>query len=132
SQVIVRRSEDGLVWSDWRYVVTPGGTYPSSLSACSPIEQIGIHPNIRGQAEDCLVGAPPGIYIEGDMLYIFVAAGSAPSNMRCYVGDKNADLGQLRLCNTDPLFSGASTYGDVSVFGADANAFFDFRYVSSA
>jgi len=132
SQVILRRSVDGLTWSDWRYLVVPGGTYPSSLSACSPWEQIGAHPNIRGQAEDCLVGAPPGIYIEGDVLYVFVASGSAPSNMRCYFGDKRADLGQLRLCNTDPLFSGAPTYGDVSVFGADANAYFDFRYISSA
>lgn len=132
SQVILRRSEDGLVWSDWRYLLTPGGTYPSSLSACSASERIGVHPNIRGQFEDCLVGAPPGIYIEGDTIYVFVASGSAPSNMRCYYGDKHADLGQLRQCNTDPLFSSAPTYGDVSVFGADANAYFDFRYISSA
>lgn len=132
SQVIVRRSSDGLVWSDWRYLLTPGGTYPSSLSACSPVEQIGAHPNIRGQFEDCLVGAPPGIYIDGDNIYVFVAAGSAPSNLRCYVGDKRGDLGQLRLCNTDPLFSSAPTYGDISLFGADANVYFDFRYISSA
>ncbi len=132
SQVILRRSTDGLVWSDWRYLVVPGGTYPSSLSACSPTERIGTHPHIRGQLEDCLVGAPPGIYIEGDTLYVFVASGSAPSNMRCYVGNKYADLGQMRLCDTDPLFSSAQTYGDVTLFGADANAYFDFRYVSSA
>lgn len=132
SQVILRRSADGLAWSDWRYLVVPGGTYPSSLSACSPTERIGAHPHIRGQLEDCLVGAPPGIYVDGDLLYVFVASGSAPSHMRCYVGDKYADLGAMRQCNTDPLFSGAQTYGDVTLFGADANPYFDFRYISSA
>lgn len=132
SQVIIRRSTDGLVWSDWRYLVTPGGTYPSSVFPCDPIARIGEHPNIRGQVDDCLIGAPPGIYVEGDTLYIFVAAGSAPSHMRCYFGDKHGDLGVLQPCTTDPLFTSASTYGAIDVFGADANAYFDFRYVSSA
>ncbi|MBC7869389.1 MAG: hypothetical protein H7Y09_01010 [Chitinophagaceae bacterium] len=132
AQTILRRSEDGLNWSDWSYLRSPSGTWPSSFSPCSEIERIGGHPNIRGEIYDCLVGAPPGIYVEGETLYVFVAAGSAPGHMRCYKGNRNGDLSELRLCDTDPLFNGAAEYGPVDEFGAEANAYFDFRYVSSA
>jgi hypothetical protein len=132
AQTILRRSDDGLRWSDWSYLITPGGTWPSSFAPCDAVAQIGPHPNIRGEAADCLVGAPPGLYVEGDTLYVFVAAGSAPGNMRCYKGDRNGSLDALTRCETDPLFSGAPSYGPVDVFEADANAYFDFRYVSSA
>ncbi|MFW5692162.1 MAG: hypothetical protein ACOCX3_02300 [Chloroflexota bacterium] len=132
AQTILRRSDDGLHWSDWSYLRTPGGTWPSSFAPCSPVERIGPHPNIRGEAFDCLVGAPPGIYVEGDTLYIFVAAGSAPGHMRCYKGDRHGPLDALQLCDTDPLFEGAREYGPIDAFGANANPYFDFRYVSSA
>ncbi len=132
AQVILRSSTDGLNWSDWSYLLTPGGTWPSSYSPCAEVERIGSHPNIRGEIHDCLVGAPPGIYVEGDMLYIFVAAGSAPGHMRCYKGNRHDSLAGLQLCDTDPLFSGAPEYGPVDVFDMEANAYFDFRYVSSA
>ncbi len=132
AQTILRTSPDGWVWSDWQYLRTPGGTWPSSFSPCSEVERIGAHPNIRGEIHDCLVGAPPGVYVEGDTLYVFVAAGSAPGHMRCYRGDRRGDLSNLRRCDTDPLFSSADEYGPVDVFGAEANAYFDFRYVSSA
>jgi hypothetical protein len=132
AQIILRRSPDGVVWSDWAYLTTPGGTWPSSFAPCGPTEKIGPHPNIRGEIHDCLVGAPPGIYVEGDTLYVFAAAGSAPGHMRCYKGDRHGDLGALRVCDHDPLFSGAATYGPVELTGADANVYFDFRYVSSA
>ncbi|MBK8137628.1 MAG: hypothetical protein IPK52_17740 [Chloroflexi bacterium] len=132
AQVILRTSDDGLVWSDWDYLLTPGGTFPSSFAPCSVTETIGPHPNIRGQLDDCLVGAPPGLYIEGDTLYVFVAAGSAPAHMRCYKGDKHGDLARLERCTTDPLFSGASEYGPLDARGAQAHPYFDFRYVSSA
>ncbi|MCU0476558.1 MAG: hypothetical protein MUC99_10705 [Anaerolineae bacterium] len=132
AHTILRTSEDGIVWSDWVYLRTPGGTFPSSFSPCSPTETIGAHPNIRGEIYDCLIGAPPGLYIEGDTLYVFVAAGSAPAHMRCYKGDKRGDLSKLSLCETDPLFGGARTYGDLDARGADANPYFDFRYLTSA
>lgn len=132
SQVIVRRSLDGIVWSDWDYLRVPGGTFPSSFSPCNEIERIGPHPNIRGEVFDCLIGAPPGIYVEGDQLYVFVAAGSAPGHMRCYKGDRHGDLGRLARCDQDPLFGGAREYGDPTLWGAAANPYFDFRYVSSA
>jgi hypothetical protein len=136
---MLRESDDGLNWSDWIYLQTPGGTWPSSYSPCSAVEKIGPHPNIRGEVDDCLVGAPPGLYVEGDTLYVFVAAGSAPGHMRCYKGDRTSlptnrsgNVSSLRRCDTDPLFSGADEYGPVDVLGADANAYFDFRYTSSA
>lgn len=140
AQTMLRTSTDGLNWSDWIYLRVPGGTWPSSYAACTPVEKIGPHPNIRGEVHDCLVGAPPGLYVEGEMIYVFVGAGSAPGHMRCYKGSRYTDLptdrqgavSRLRLCDTDPLFSGAAEYGPEDVFGAEANAYFDFRYVSSA
>jgi hypothetical protein len=133
AQVMLRKSGDGLNWSDWSYLLTPGGTWPSSYAPCTPTEKIGAHPNIRGEVHDCLVGAPPGLYVEGDTLYVFVAAGSSPSNMRCYKGDRNGSLGSLQKCDHDPLFAGANEYGPLDVTeGVSVNPYFDFRYVSSA
>jgi hypothetical protein len=132
AQTMLRTSPDGLTWSDWVRLRAPSGTWPSSFSTCSETERIGPHPNIRGEIHDCLVGAPPGLYVEGDTLYVFVAAGSAPGHIRCYFGDRHGDLSQLQICQTDPLFSGAPEYGPEDAAGAAANPYFDFRYVSSA
>jgi hypothetical protein len=132
AQTMLRTSPDGLVWSDWLRLTDPAGTWPSSFAPCSEIERIGAHPNIRGEIHDCLVGAPPGLYVEGDTLYVFVAVGSAPGHMRCYYGSRHGDLSQLQVCQTDPLFSGASEYGLIDARGEAANLYFDFRYVSSA
>jgi hypothetical protein len=133
AQVMIRTSPDGLNWSDWSYLLTPGGTWPSSYAPCTPTEKIGAHPNIRGEVHDCLVGAPPGLFVEGDMLYVFVAAGSAPGHMRCYKGDRHGSMANLRRCDTDPLFSGESEYGPLDIIEGEAvNSYFDFRYVSSA
>lgn len=133
AQVMLRTSADGLNWSDWSYLLTPGGTWPSSYAPCTPTEKIGPHPNIRGEVHDCLVGAPPGLYVEGDTLYVFVAAGSSPGNMRCYKGDRDGSLGSLQKCDYDPLFSGAAEYGPLDITeGESINPYFDFRYVSSA
>ncbi|MBZ0289012.1 MAG: hypothetical protein K8I30_15445 [Anaerolineae bacterium] len=133
AQVMLRTSSDGLNWSDWSYLLTPGGTWPTSYSPCTATETIGSHPNIRGQLDNCLVGAPPGLYVEGDTLYVFVAAGSAPGHMRCYKGDRHGSLAKLNRCEHDPLFSGAGEYGPTNITsGAGINPYFDFRYVSSA
>ncbi|MBC8099066.1 MAG: hypothetical protein H7Y11_06460 [Armatimonadetes bacterium] len=132
AQTMLRRSPDGITWGDWAYLTTPGGTWHDDYAPCSAIERIGAHPNIRGEAVNCLVGAPPGIYVDGDTLYVFVAAGSAPGNLRCYKGDRHGDLSRLRICDSDPLFSGAPEYGALDAVGAAANPYFDFRYVSSA
>lgn len=132
AQTILRRSDDGLNWSDWDYLTIPGGVWPREHADCETIEAIGEHPNIRGQGDVCLIGGPPGLYIEGDILYVFVMAGSAPSHMRCYKGNRHADLGDLQVCDIDPIFSGTTDYGSLDEFDADANPYFDFRYISSA
>lgn len=133
AQVMLRSSTDGINWSDWKYLLTPGGTWPTSYKDCTVTETIGPHPNIRGQVDGCLVGAPPGLFVEGNTLYVFVAAGSAPGHMRCYKGDRYGDLGKLKRCDTDPLFSGAGEYGPTDVTSGSAiDAYFDFRYTSSA
>jgi hypothetical protein len=133
AQTMLRESSDGINWSGWEYLRAPGGTWPSSYAPCSLVEKIGEHPNIRGQVDDCLVGAPPGIYVEGDMLYVFVAAGSAPGHMRCYKGDRHDSLAELQVCDNDPLFTGAGEYGPLDINeGAEIAPYFDFRYISSA
>jgi hypothetical protein len=131
AQTMLRTSPDGLVWSDWTPLTAPSGTWPSSYIPCSDVERIGPHPYIRGEVHDCLVGAPPGLFVEDETLYVFVSAGSAPGHMRCYKGSRD-NLGSLQICDTDPLFSGAETYGPMGLTGAAANAYFDFRYMSSA
>ena len=131
AQTMLRSSPDGIVWSDPIRLTQPSGTWPPSFAPCSPTERIGEHPFIRGQADGCLVGAPPSLYMEGDELFVFVTAGSAPSHLRCYRGSRQ-HLDALQVCQTDPLFGGAREYGDLDAYGADANAHFDFRYVSSA
>jgi hypothetical protein len=133
AQTILRKSPDGLTWSpEWWYLRNPGGEWPESFFPCDPLEQIGTHPNIRGQEGLCLVGGPPGLYIEGDTLYVFVMAGNNPAHMRCYKGNRHQPLDRLQLCETDPLFTGAESYGAVDAFGADAADYFDFRFISSA
>jgi len=131
AQTMLRTSPDGIVWSDWTPLTAPAGTWHTDFQPCSEVERIGPHPFIRGEVHNCLVGAPPGIYVEGEMLYVFVAAGSAPGHMRCYKGSR-FDLDGLQVCENDPLFAGVPEYGPVDLVGAAANNYFDFRYVSSA
>jgi len=135
AQTRLRTSTDGVNWSPGTAIRFPAGTWPTSYQPCPPIEQIGTHPNIEGQADGCLVGAPPGIFIDDDTLYIFVTAGSAPSHMRCYYGDRHAitqDTYNVTPCTQDPLFGGAQSYGPQGARGPAANPYFDFRYISSA
>lgn len=131
-QTFLRSSQDGLIWSDWDVLTFPGGKWPRDFHPCEPLEDIGDHPNIRGEGDVCLEGGPPGLYVEGDWLYVFVMAGSAPAHMRCYKGNRHASLSALERCETDPLFGGAREYGPRNQFGMAASEYFDFRYVSSA
>jgi hypothetical protein len=129
----LRTSPDGLHWSVETHV--PGtGQWRSETRPCTEAESIGDHPNIYAETEfgDCLVGAPPGIYVEGDLLYIFVGLGRDPGHMGCYVGDKYAGTAGLRKCASNPLFGAESDYGPLDARGADANPYFDFRTISSA
>lgn len=135
AQTRLTSSVDGLVWLPGISIRFPAGTWPVDYQTCAEIERIGPHPNIEGQSDGCLVGAPPGLYVDGEEIYVFVAAGSAPGHMRCYRGNRHdieTDPATLTRCNTDPLFSGARTYGPEALRGENANPYFDFRYVSSA
>lgn len=129
----IRTSTDGLHWSAEAHV--PGtGQWHAEPGTCPAAASIGEHPNIYAETEygDCLVGAPPGIYIEGGWLYIFVGLGRDPGHMGCYVGDKYAGAAGLRLCGSNPLFGAENGYGPLEVTGAEANSYFEFRTISSA
>jgi hypothetical protein len=128
--VHMRTSTDGLRWSGEAHV--PGSGQWNG--ECSAVESIGTHPNIYNEAEygNCLVGAPPGIYVEGNLLYVFVGLGRDPGHMGCYVGAKSAGARGLRKCAANPLFTGALEYGPLDARGAAANPYFDFRTISSA
>ena len=129
----MRTSANGVNWSAEAHV--PGtGQWHAEPGTCGEAESIGEHPNIYAETEygDCLVGAPPGIYVEGNLLYIFIGLGRDPGHMGCYVGDKYAGTGGLRKCASNPLFGAELGYGPMDVLGAEANPYFEFRTVSSA
>lgn len=132
AQVYLRTSTDGLHWSPPARV--PGtGVWNLENGPCSGADAIGEHPHIFSELEyDCLVGGPPGIYIEGPWLYVFVALGRAPGHMGCYVGNKAAGAAGLHRCAANPLFGAENGYGPVDLLGPAANPYFEFRTISSA
>ena len=132
SGTYLRTSSDGLHWSAEAHV--PGtGAWHVDQGPCDEAESVGEHPHIFSDLEvDCLVGAPPGIYVEGNLLYIFVGLGRAPGHLGCYVGDKTAGASGLHQCVSAPLFGAELGYGPVDVLGAAANPYFEFRTISSA
>ncbi len=124
---VVRTSGDGLEWSDAAVVAGTGPRW----GECDEIERIGEHPFISGDW-DCLVGAPPGIYVLGQELYVFLAFGRAPGHMGCYAGEKEDGAQGLRECGNNPLFAAEDGYGPVEALGAAGNRYFEFRTISSA
>jgi hypothetical protein len=129
----MRTSSDGVDWSGEAHV-SGTGQWHAEAGTCAEAELVGEHPNIYAETEygNCLVGAPPGIYVEGDQLYVFVGLGRDPGHMGCFVGDKYAGTGGLRKCTHNPLFGAERGYGPVDVLGAEANRYFEFRTISSA
>jgi hypothetical protein len=129
----MRTSADGVRWSSETRV--PGtGQFFAGAVACAPYEIVGDHPNIYAETEygDCLVGAPPGVYVEGDLLYVFVGLGRSPGHMGCLVGNRANGAGGLRKCASNPLFGAELGYGPQDALGAAANPYFEFRTISSA
>jgi hypothetical protein len=128
----LRTSADGVNWSQPAHV--PGtGVWYFENAPCPEIESIGDHPHIFRELEyDCLVGAPPGIFVEGSMLYIFVGLGKAPGHMGCLQGNRYSGAWGLSKCASNPLFGAEMGYGPVELLGADANPYFEFRVISSA
>lgn len=129
-RVMLRRSEDGLGWSRPQQVDNTG-IWKTWLRDCPPGERIGEHPFVRYDYE-CLAGGPPGIFVEGDDVYVFVAVGQNPGGMGCFRGKVRGDARRFLRCANNPLFAGAQAYGPLDAEGAAANAYFDFRTISSA
>lgn len=128
----LRTSPDGLDWSPPAHIDgTWIWTFP--YGPCAEYELIGAHPHIYADQEwDCLAGGPPGIYVEGDMLYVFIALGKAPGHMGCYKGERAAGAAGMRECENNPLFAAELGYGPADVTGSAANPYFEFRTISSA
>jgi hypothetical protein len=101
---------------------------------CPEAADVGNHPNIYAETEygNCLVGAPPGIYVDGNRLYVFVGMGRNPGHMGCFSGEKTAGAAGLQPCTANPLFGAERGYGPLEARGAEANPFFESRTISSA
>ena len=134
ANTILRRSVDGLDWSAPRELPLTG-IWRNWLMACPPAAAIGPHPNADA-AFDCLVGSPPGLYLDDQVsppeLYVFVGLGQNPGAMGCYHGPADAPAALFTACRQSPLFTGSATYGPADVTGPAADAYFDFRTISSA
>ncbi len=128
----MRTSADGVHWTAPVHV--PGtGIWHLDHAPCGVAEEIGEHPHINSELEwDCLAGAPPGIYTEGNMLYVFVGLGRAPGHMGCLLGNRYNGARGLRKCASNPLFGADHGYGPADVLGPAANVYFEFRTISSA
>jgi hypothetical protein len=130
--VYLRTSPDGVSWSGPAHV--PGTwVWWHDNALCEGAEAIGEHPHIYSELEyDCLAGGPPGIYVEGELLYVFVGLGRAPGHMGCLLGNRYSGAAGLYRCGTNPLFGADLGYGPLELQGPDANPYFEFRTISSA
>ncbi len=127
---MLRTSFDGINFSPPQRVEHTG--LWSSEEWCGPNEKINAHPFAIINTEQCLAGGPPGIFVEGELVYIFVGLGQSPGGLGCFVGHKNLPPSKYKRCQNNPLLLGASSYGDGELRGAGANAYWDFRMLSSA
>ena len=129
-RVMLRRSSDGLTWSAPEHVADTV-VWNLWYRDCPTEERIGRHPHAPFDYE-CLAGGPPGLYVEDDKLYIFVAQGQNPGALGCYVAPVDAAGNAFQPCSHNPLIMGASDYGPLTEKGPATNAYFDFRTISSA
>jgi hypothetical protein len=129
-RVFLRRSEDGLDWSRPQQV-DKTGIWKLWLRDCPSSERIGQHPFVRYDYE-CLAGGPPGVYVEGEYVYVFLAVGQNPGGMGCYYGKVAGNAKRFKRCEHNPLFGGADDYGPLEEKGPQTNPYFDFRTISSA
>jgi hypothetical protein len=129
-RVMLRRSTDGLNWNAPQRVAL-SGIWKLWWRGCPAAERIGSHPFVPYDFE-CLAGAPPGVYVQGERVYVFMAVGQSPGGMGCYYGSLETPASNFRPCLHNPLFRGASQYGPLEERGSAANPYFDFRTISSA
>ena len=128
--IYMRVSPDGLHWTGATRIPRTGWLWDCSR----PEERVGTHPYVENEAVygACLAGAPPGIYVEGSRLYVFVGLGRSPGHMGCLVGNRYQGATGLRRCASNPLFGAENGYGPPEARGAAANPYFEFRTISSA
>ncbi len=136
-KIFLRSSRDGLSWSDAQWVFNTG-VWTREIRPCKPWEVVRPHPFAKANYE-CLAGGPPGIYIDGDTLYVFVAMGQNPGAMGCFSiplpqGERLGEgVGMLaKPCRSNPLFVGNWQYGNAHDTTAASNTHFDHRTLSSA
>lgn len=130
ARVMLRRSDDGIHWRPPEQIPL-SGIWQDWLMDCRAEERIGAHPFVAPNY-DCLIGGPPGLFLEGDTLYVFVGLGQNPGSMGCYRGRADGPVSLFRKCSHNPLFTGAESYGPSAASGVEANPYFDFRTISSA
>jgi hypothetical protein len=108
--------------------------WPTNAKGCLPYQAIGPHPNIAPSADpyNCLVGGPPGLFVQGGQMWVFAGMGQNPGHMGCYTGLVAEGAAGFQPCRANPLFAGASSYGPKDATGAVANPFFDFSTISAA
>lgn len=123
-------STDGVNWTRVGQVPLTG-IWHYWFRDCTKAESIGVHPHVNYDYQ-CLVGGPPGLHYEDNMLYIFVALGQNPGAMGCYKGSVDTTLDRFEKCSANPLFTGTETYGPIDLDGPETNPYFDFRTISSA
>ncbi len=122
-------SPDGVSWSK-PVQVPQTGMWDFRDRACPPVMHVGASPFWTSPL-DCLQGGPPGIYIEGHRLYVFVGLGQNPGHMGC-LWTRIDDLTHFTACASNPIISGAPEYGPLEARGFAANPYYDFRFVTSA
>ena len=114
-RTVLRRSPDGL-----------NGAFPSRSATRgigAPITRPAVMKNALGNIPfvpydyECLAGAPPGIYVEGDTAYVFTGLGQNPGRMGCFKGNVNEDASEWERCENNPLFVGADDYGPIEERG---------------
>jgi hypothetical protein len=126
----LRSSYDGLTWS-WSEHVRGTGIWTDVEGPCEPYQRIHPFP-LLPDAYACLSGAPPGLFVEGDRLYVFVAMGKSPAHMGCLYGARAQGAAAMHVCHFNPLFMGAEVYGPTDTTGPETNPYFDFHIISSA
>jgi hypothetical protein len=129
-QAYLRTSPDGLTWS-WSDRVEGTGIWRADEAPCQPYQRIEPFPLLPDPFA-CLSGAPPGLWVDGDQLYVFVGMGKSPAHMGCFEGPRSEGAAGMRLCNANPLFTGALVYGRTDTISADMDPYFDFHIMSSA
>ncbi len=129
ASTLLARSADGLNWTFPELVPYTGAWTPAPGTFCPDYNAVGPHLWIE-MPYTCMAGGPPGIYTEGPWVYVFVGAGQNPGNMACYRAPRGTWF--FQPCPANPILTGSPEYGPVDLGGESANAYWDYRYITSA